>query len=46
MSSQKRAWQRNKINQNFETYKEKRNEYFREIRRLKQTTWNLFLENV
>src|SRR5215213_11237992 len=45
MSSKMRLWRRNRTNNNFESYKTARNEYFREIRVSKQTTWNSFLEN-
>src|SRR5215213_3356834 len=44
MSSKMRSWRRNRTNNNFESYKTARNEYFREIRVSKQTTWNSFLE--
>src|SRR5215213_3819157 len=45
MSSKMRSWRRNRTDNNFESYKTARNEYFREIRVSKQTTWNSFLEN-
>jgi len=38
MSSKMRSWRRNRTNNNFESYKTARNEYFREIRVSKQTT--------
>src|SRR5947209_20202288 len=39
-----RIWKRNRQQHAYQTYKEKRNEYYREIRRAKRDKWNEFLE--
>ena len=39
-----RMWKRNRQQHTYQTYKEKRNEYYREIRRAKRDKWNEFLE--
>src|SRR5205085_4456355 len=39
-----REWKRNRTQYDYETYKDARNEYYREIRRAKRDKWNEFLE--
>ena len=39
-----REWKRNRTQHDYETYKDARNEYYREIRRAKRDKWNEFLE--
>ena len=39
-----REWKKNRTRYNYETYKDARNEYYREIRRAKRGKWTEFLE--
>ena len=44
MNTCMREWKRNRTQHDYETYKDARNEYYREIRRAKRDKWNEFLE--